>query len=740
MNKVRTECVIIGPEKLAELLRERLPDLYAELAFPGGTLGKAVLRYVSAHQEAAAFDLSTYRPLDQFYVNVGLTGQDTILDRIADGYLRCSTQMGYDSLPRSRYSMIMSRYTVVSKFMKNIPLFQLVASKTNKKATDYAYGSGARELAEDCHVDNASPDVTDGENDSVKLPDDDHEKSLSLNVQVRNIFLERFLTMLDDYFSARSVLDDPKAFAETLQLIHYADRLVDELSRSFQDLLKPVPSNQAKRAYNFRYKAVKPEFLLEVSDNVCIVGDAGAGKTSMARILAQKAVASGTNCVYFPCSRIQRDDCHLLTEIQSFLLSINAITPSTNFDDLLDSVELFILDGCDEAATYKTTLGGEIQALVYRSKVSVAVNLKENLEDKPVIQEDLSNAVKTRKHANIMTITLSEVVMSMDLERLILSNVDTVFEKPLRELKNSIRSKNPRFIITTRNVAVLGLSTPFLNLRLIAFDDGQMDSFFGNWFGHKTKKHNDVRRFLKANAHIKEICRNPMVATIVAALCENDYDLPQSRSDIYEKRFDLLLRRWDRIRGVQRRTRIVPPDKLRALVRLALSLHRKHKREFTVREFSRIWEGGFAANYPGVDVNDVLWELRYCNNLIYPEGSNRYSLGHLSFQEFLAAKAIVFGQKVDLLISNFYDPWWREVIIFYAGITGDIHHFVERIQENFALENREGLFEEMMFEARYTPDTVKYVIRDILASEADNDNDLLGDEDESDTSTNYAEE
>ena len=46
----------------------------------------------------------------------------------------------------------------------------------------------------------------------------------------------------------------------------------------------------------------------------------------------------------------------------------------------------------------------------------------------------------------------------------------------------------------------------------------------------------------------------------------------------------------------------------------------------------------------------------------------------------------------------------------------------------------------MMFEARYTPDTVKYVIRDILASEADNDNDLLGDEDESDTSTYYAEE
>jgi hypothetical protein len=339
-----------------------------------------------------------------------------------------------------------------------------------------------------------------------------------------------------------------------------------------------------------------------------------------------------------------------------------------------------------------------------------------------------------------MTITLSEVVMSMDLERLILSNVDTVFEKPLRELKNSMRSKNPRFIITTRNVAVLGLSTPFLNLRLIAFDDGQMDSFFGNWFGHNTKKHNDVRRFVKANAHIKEICRNPMVATIVAALYENDYDLPQSRSDIYEKRFDLLLRRWDRIRGVQRRTRIVPPDKLRALVRLALSLHRQHKREFTVREFSRIWEGGFAANYPGVDVNDVLWELRYCNNLVYPEGSNRYSLGHLSFQEFLAAKAIVFGQKVDLLISNCYDPWWREVIVFYAGITGDIHHFVERIQEKFALENREGLFEEMMFEARYTPDTVKYVIRDILASEADNDNDLLGDEDESDTSTYYAEE
>ena len=215
------------------------------------------------------------------------------------------------------------------------------------------------------------------------------------------------------------------------------------------------------------------------------------------------------------------------------------------------------------------------------------------------------------------------------------------------------------------------------------------------------------------NPHVKEICRTPLNATIVAALHQNGYDLPRSRVELYQQRFELLLDRWDRVRRVVPRTRINKTDKLRFLSRLAMVMHLKHARRFSSEDAEHIWENGFAGLYPRLAFAEVLAELQHCNSVVFSEGSGHYSLGHLSYQEYLAAYAIAWGQHSELLVTRFLDPWWRQTLVFFAGIAGDVGALLSAIQTQGRLIDCGGLIDEMMAEARYTRPLVRQVIQDL---------------------------
>ena len=146
----------------------------------------------------------------------------------------------------------------------------------------------------------------------------------------------------------------------------------------------------------------------------------------------------------------------------------------------------------------------------------------------------------------------------------------------------------------------------------------------------KCRSYERISEFLKKNSHIKSICRTPMIATLVAALEENNYDLPKSKTDIYRNRFDLLMEKWDRMRGVPNRVRIRPADKMLLLSRLALGIHQRNRSRFTVQELGSVWQGGLSEHYPHVTLEDLVWELQNSNGLIVNAGEEEYDFGHLT--------------------------------------------------------------------------------------------------------------
>jgi hypothetical protein len=102
--------------------------------------------------------------------------------------------------------------------------------------------------------------------------------------------------------------------------------------------------------------------------------------------------------------------------------------------------------------------------------------------------------------------------------------------------------------------------------------------------------------------------------------------------------------------------------------------------------------------------------------VIVPSGEGSFWLGHLSFQEYLAAYAIVLGQRANELIETFLDPWWNQVLAFYAGIAKDVESFLRRIQGRYSLPAaKSDVFAAMIEEASFTSTNVHDAISDVLA-------------------------
>ena len=509
-------------------------------------------------------------------------------------------------------------------------------------------------------------------------------------------------------------LKDPnrriELLSEIVDVVATAGRLADALYSHFRADL--IERGSGAPPTDMRLEHVEPASILKMPDNICLLGDAGAGKTCIARVLAEVSLGTEAKCVYFPCSRIQDSETPLDIAIVDFLSSINALEPGTSFATIKRNADLIILDGCDEAATYRTRLASDLLALSFsNSSVTLPFPISANYW----IPDDLIDAftVTLTKRNRTATLEISDPINSSDWRRVIRANRGTPWEKAFERLQLQVANASPRIIVTSREAEPLELPRTFGSLRVLPFNDEQLVQFFERWFRGASRKSEEVISFLEANPRVREICRTPMTATIVAAIHEKELPLPQSRTDIYRTRFALLLERWDPIRKVVLRARLMPGDKMTFLVRMALLLQKGHRREFGLADADKIWREGLSRTYPDVSVQELLSELRSVDNVIFHESRDRYSLGHLSYQEYLAANGVALGQHIGLLVKNVFDPWWRQVALFYAGITGDITKFLRRLGQQDLRPHR-AMLDEMLIEARHTSSFARTIITEII--------------------------
>jgi len=74
---------------------------------------------------------------------------------------------------------------------------------------------------------------------------------------------------------------------------------------------------------------------------------------------------------------------------------------------------------------------------------------------------------------------------------------------------------------------------------------------------------------------------------------------------------------------------------------------------------------------------DILQDLVVGSGILVSERTGLYSFGHLTFQEHLAGEYLISHAKLDDVARKLGNDWWREALLFYASLKGDITELID---------------------------------------------------------------
>ncbi|MBP9103427.1 MAG: NACHT domain-containing protein [Chitinophagaceae bacterium] len=200
--------------------------------------------------------------------------------------------------------------------------------------------------------------------------------------------------------------------------------------------------------------------------------------------------------------------------------------------------------------------------------------------------------------------------------------------------------------------------------------------------GHGTQFNSFVKMVRKGSL-LKAFPKTPLTSILLAILFkEKNIDikeLPKNITELYKKFIDLFLNRWDQSKGISEQFEI-------------------QKKEFVLQTIADHMHKNKMISISASDLEDFITDLSTRKNLGGPQDSaehlrnlcdrtsilikdefnGEYKFFHLTIQEYLAAQK--FDHKDDdILVRNFYDEWWLNPNIFYAGNKTDYPDVLKRI-------------------------------------------------------------
>ncbi len=254
------------------------------------------------------------------------------------------------------------------------------------------------------------------------------------------------------------------------------------------------------------------------------------------------------------------------------------------------------------------------------------------------------------------------------------------------------------FVVTCRFTGYSQADGIFLNRSHIQaevhdLDENQQKDFLIHWFtasaleevhaeklNNSTVKKNeleiqatihadDIMNFLgkDENQSFRDMAGIPVLLQIMAIIWREQGSLSGSRVSLYDRSINYLLDHRDRKKHIEP---LVNAAEAREILRyLSLWMQSKLKKdELPGNKIEEYITGMLEEINPKITPTEFLNYMRDRAGVLV-KSNDSYMFQHKSFREYLAAVEIANRGLADLLVENFNDDWWRETILFSAGLT-----------------------------------------------------------------------
>jgi predicted NACHT family NTPase len=280
----------------------------------------------------------------------------------------------------------------------------------------------------------------------------------------------------------------------------------------------------------------------------------------------------------------------------------------------------------------------------------------------------------------------------------LLDGLDEVREEDTKRILRQIREVSEQFhtnqfVITCRIAAKDFTFERFTEVEVADFDEEQIAIFAQNWF--RLSDPVKVERFiqkLKENKPIQELATNPLLLTLLCLVFGENADFPVNRSELYKEGLDVLLKKWDAKRNIERDQiykNLSLQRKEDLLSEIALTTF-EQKDYFFKHKTVEAYIADFIRNLRDADPNSevlrldseaVLKSIEAQHGLLVERAKGIYSFSHLTFQEYFAAREIKEKSAMESLVEHITEQRWREVFLLTAGMMRNADELVRLMKE-----------------------------------------------------------
>jgi formylglycine-generating enzyme required for sulfatase activity len=262
------------------------------------------------------------------------------------------------------------------------------------------------------------------------------------------------------------------------------------------------------------------------------------------------------------------------------------------------------------------------------------------------------------------------------------------------------RYEHSRFLATCRVLSYQPLARagePDLRLpdlpsfELAPFDEVKIDRFTDAWYGElarlgvvRVEDTQTLTRQLRGAIRRPDLWRlasNPLLLTVMALVHTHKGRLPDARALLYEETIDILLWRWEQVKGTEELPRLrqllleadrTEVDLKRVLWQLAYEAHAQIGDDGDQHKLADIGEAKLLKTLAALkDLNwaqQIIEAMKLRAGLLLERAPEVFTFPHRTFQEYLAGAHLTtldFACDGSQLIEQ--GPQWREAILLAVG-------------------------------------------------------------------------